>query len=285
MEMPRFTNSFKGGMNKDISPNEYPNTCYLDAQNFRIVVDSGDGLGTAALTTPKGNLVSFTLPTATYYLGHTTLREKLVILAKHDLITDLKPDKVYVLNLSSLITGTNLIVSGTHLVYEQNLNFSLTNPIRVVGNYENADIQKIYWVDGINPLRHLNIVTNPDYNDLSTLDPELLNILPNHTYGSYELAELTGGHLKAGRIQYSYQLYSISGTETMFAPPSRLYNITSSDSSDGINFEGDEIETEVNKSIRVTINLGASITSTFNRIRLVALEYETYGDVPTVRVV
>lgn len=285
MEMPRFTNSFKGGMNKDISPNEYPNTCYLDAQNFRIVVDSGDGLGTAALTTPKGNLVSFTLPTATYYLGHTTLREKLIILAKHDLITDLKPDKVYVLNLSSLITGTNLIVSGTHLVYEQNLNFSLTNPIRVVGNYENADIQKVYWVDGINPLRHLNIVTNPDYNDLSTLDPELLNILPNHTYGSYELVELTGGHLKAGRIQYSYQLYSISGTETMFAPPSRLYNVTSSDSSDGINFEGDEIETEVNKSIRVTINLGASTTSTFNRIRLVALEYETYGDVPTVRVV
>ena len=285
MEMPRFTNSFKGGMNKDISPNEYPNTCYLDAVNYRIIVDESSGLSTAALATPKGNLASFTLPALTYYLGHTTLREKLVILAKHTDGIDTRPDKVYVLSLSSVIAGTNIVVGGAHLVYEQNLNFDITKPIRIVGNYENSDIQKIYWVDGVNPLRHLNIVSNPDYNDLSTLDPELLNIIPNHTYGSFELSEITGGHLKAGRIQYAYQLYSISGTETMFSPPSPLYNLSASGMSDGIDFVGSEIETEINKSIRITITLDALVTSTFNRIRLVALEYETYGDTPTVRVV
>src|SRR5690606_23888742 len=137
-----------------------------------------------------------------------------------------------VLDLTDLITGTNLIVTGTHLVYEQDLNFNLNYPIKVVGNYENADIQKIYWVDGLNSLKHLNII-NSTFNNLGTLSPELLTILPNHTYGSYTLTELTGGHLKAGRIQYSYQLYSVSGTETMFAPPSKLYNLTTYDISDG----------------------------------------------------
>jgi len=285
MEMPRFTNSFKGGMNKDISPNEYPNTCYLDAQNLRVIVDNSDGLGTAALSSPKGNIASFTLPATTIYLGSTVLRDKFIILAKNTSVLDLVPDKVYVLTIASVIAGTNVIVSGTHLVYEEDLNFNINYPIRIVGNYENADVQKIYWVDGLNPLRHLNIVTNSTYNDLSTLDPELLNIIPNHTYGTFELSELAGGHLKAGRIQYSYQLYSLSGTETMFAPPSPLYNLSSSGMSDGIDFVGSEIETEINKSIRVTITLPALVTATFNRIRLVALEYETYGDVPTVRVV
>jgi hypothetical protein len=285
MEMPKFTHGYKGGINKDISPNEYPNTCYLDARNLRVIVDSSEGLSTASLSTPRGNLPSFTLPDLTYYMGHAVLRDKLIILAKHLWIEDAYPDKIYVLNIADVITGTNVMVSGAHLVYEQNLNFQINHPIKIVANYENADVQKIYWVDGINPLRHLNIVSNPDYNNLSTLHPELLNILPNHTYGSYELTELTGGHLKAGRIQYSYQLYSVSGTETMFAPPSKLYNLTSYDIADGINFIGDELEKEVNKSIRITVNLEANVTSIFNRIRLVALEYETYGDVPTVRVV
>lgn len=285
MEMPKYTCSFKGGMNKDISVNEYPNTCYQDAKNLRVIVDESSGTTTASLATPKGNAVAFTLPDSTFYLGSTTLRDNLVILAKDTTPALLRPDKVYVIGLSHLDTAENITVGGSHLVYEQYLGFNLNYPIRVVGNYENADVQKIYWVDGLNPLRHLNIINNAETNPLSTLDPELLNILPNHTYGSYTLSELIGGHLKAGRIQYSYQLYSISGTETMFAPPSSLYNLTSSGAFDGINFVGSEIEAEIDKSIKVEITLGADVESTFNRIRLVALEYETYGDVPTVRVV
>jgi len=283
MEMPKLTNSFKGGMNKDISPNEYPNTCYFNAENFRVIVDNGDGLSSASLASPKGNIVSFTLPVDHVYLGSTVLREKLILLTKDTSVGITLPDKIYVLTLSDVLVGS-YIITGADLIYEQDLGFDINYPIKVVGNYENAEVQKIYWVDGLNPLKHLNIVSSA-FNDLSILSPELLNILPNHTYGSYTLTELSGGHLKAGRIQYSYQLYSVSGTETMFAPPSKLYNLTSSDISDGIDFEGEEIETEINKSIRVTIDLDADVTSTFNRIRLVALEYETYGDVPTVRVI
>jgi len=283
MEMLKHTSGFKGGMNKDISPNEYPNTCYYDAHNLRVITDSSDGLSTASLATPKGTIVSFTLPTNQIYLGSTTLRDNLILLAKDTTIGELKPDKVYVIPLSSIITG-GLIVNGTYLVYEQDLDFNVLHPIRIVGNYENADVQKIYFADGYNPLRHLNIVDGT-YNNLSTLDPELLNILPNHTYGTYTLSELAGGHLKSGRIQYSYQLYSVSGTETMFAPPSQLFNLTNSDNSDGTNFVGAEVETEINKSIKIEIELDALVTNTFNRIRLVSLEYETYGDVPKVRVV
>lgn len=282
--MPKFTNSFKGGMNKDVSPDEYPNTCYFDAQNFRVIVDEGSGLTTASLASPKGNVVSFTLPTSTYYLGSTTLRDDLIILAKNTTGGLAKPDKIYKISLSDIIGGSGILIDDTYLMYEEDLGFDLDYPIHVVANYENSSVQKIYWVDGLNPLKHLNII-NSNTNNLSTLDPELLNILPNHTYGSYTLTEQEGGHLKAGRIQYSYQLYSISGTETLFAPPSNLYNLTSYTIADAIDFVGDEIETDVNKSIKVDITLETDIQYIFNRIRLIALEYEMYGDVPTVRVV
>jgi len=292
MNLPKHTASFSGGMNKDISYNQYPNTCYFDAENLRLITGDSDGLTSEALTIPKGNAVSFTLPADMIMLGHVVLRDYLIILA-HDSAVGANPDKIYRIAISSLreagdltIDNTYYWLGGTHyLVYENDLGFDLDYPIRVVGNYENTDVQKIYWCDGINTLKHLNTIYNATYNDLSILDPSLLEILPNNTYGSYTLVEDSGGNLKAGRIQYSYQLYSISGTETLFAPPSRLYNLVTYDLSAGRDFAGNELETVINKSIIVTITLPIGTEDVFNRIRIVALEYEAYGDVPTVRVV
>ncbi len=294
MNLPKHTASYSGGMNKDVSYNQYPNTCYFDAKNLRLITGDSDGLTSEALTLPKGNVVAFTLPANMVMLGHTVLRDYLIILA-HDSTLGANPDKIYRIALSSInradilgaITIDNIYywLGGTHyLVYEENLGFNLNYPIRVVGNYENADVQKIYWCDGLNTLKHINTIYNATYNDLSTLDPQLLEILPNHTYGSYALTEGIGGNLKAGRIQYSYQLYSVSGTETLFAPPSNLYNVATYEAVDGDEFVGNELETVVNKSITVTLTLPAGTSGTFDRIRFIALEYEAYGDVPTVRV-
>jgi hypothetical protein len=294
MQMPVHTCSYKGGMNKDLSFNEYPNVCYFDAENLRVIVDSSEGGTTTAMSTPKGHSQSFILPDDMALLGYVVLRNYLILLT-HNTVGITDPDRIYKIALSSL-TGTlpptaNIVINDTYfpvggnLVYKADLGFDALFSIRVVANYENTDVQKIYWVDGLNTLKHLNTIHNDTYNDLYTLDPELLEILPNHTYGTYTLAEGIGGHLKAGRIQYSYQLYSISGSETMFAPPSNLYNLTSSNTSDGEEFVGSELETEVNKSIQVTLTLPSGAADIFNRIRLVALTYEEYNDTPIVRIV
>jgi hypothetical protein len=293
MQMPSHVVSYSGGMNKDASVNNYPNTCYFDSQNFRLITDDSTGLTSGSLVTPKGNSVSFTLPTNMVMLGHAVLRDCLIVLA-HDSTNGTDPDRIYRIDISKLKTAGNLTINdnyyhidivNNYLIYKEDLGFDTNYKIRIVGNYENDDIQKIYFVDGLNTLKHLNIIYNATYNDLTTLDPQLLEILPNHTYGSYTITEDTGGNLKAGRIQYSYQLYSISGAETLFAPPSNSYNVVTYNSVDGKEFSGNELETFVNKALTVTITLGSGIEDTFNRIRLVALSYEVYGDVPTVRIV
>lgn len=301
MELLKHTCQFTGGMNKDLSVDSYPNTCYFDAQNLRLITDDTTGLTSGSLATPKGNALSFTLPTNMIELGYVVLRDHLIVLA-HDTTHAEDPDRIYKIPISSLRTAGSLTINNSyfhvneltnHLVYKEDLGFDDSvnldgvniYKIRVVGNYENEDVQKIYWIDGLNTLKHLNLIYNATYNDLTTLDPQLLEVLPNHTYGTYGITESAGGHIKAGRIQYSYQLYSVSGGETMFAPPSNLYNVVSYNSIDADEFVGNEVETEVNKSLTVTITLPANIEDTFNRIRLVALQYEVYGDVPTVRIV
>jgi len=294
MEMPKHTCSYSGGMNKDLSVNQYPNTCYFDATNLRLITTDSSGLTNEAFVTPKGNAAAFTIVSDGLVIGHTILRDFLVLFVNDLGATN--PDRIYKIPLTSLKTATDITVNNIYywtavhpqeryLVYWGDLGFHTNYPIRAVGSYENEDVQKVYWVDGLNPLRHINTIYNATYNDLANLDPELLEVLPNHTYGSYALTEGIGGHLKAGRIQYSYQLYSVSGSETMYAPPSNLYNITSHQSSDGEDFVGNDLETIINKYIQVTLTLSVDTVQTFNRIRLLALEYEEYGDIPTVRVV
>lgn len=292
MQMPKHISSYSQGMNKDISYNEYPNTCFFDAHNLRLITSDSSGLSNDALATPKGNAASFTLPNSGILLGHIVLRDYLIVLAHA--AGQAKPDRIYKIALSKLKTASNLTINNNYywldpannyLVYWENLNFNLSNPIRVVGNYENATTQKIYWVDGLNSLRHINTIYNSVYNKLDTMSSNLLDILPDNTYGTYTLSESLGGNLTSGRIQYSYQLYSVAGTETMFAPPSSLYNLTSSSVSDDINFVGTDIGIEVGKNITISISLPSGTSLIFNRIRLVALQYEEYNDTPVIRVI
>ena len=37
------------------------------------------------------------------------------------------------------------------------LNLDVEHPVETLGIYENEDIQKVYWIDGINQARVLNI--------------------------------------------------------------------------------------------------------------------------------
>ena len=453
--MQKFINTYNGGMNKDLSPNKYPNINYLDLKDFRIITTDEDGLTNGALTNVKGNSLAFTVPNSGVVLGHTVLRDYLYILTKNPAGTD--PDRIYRIPLEYLgnsyidwflpsldelfamydelfsysvgsfstvfpywssseydataaytktfdlalplayasnaknrtefntrpcrafsgsavdyplrsvgpagglifyntggtiyeaypedialgvvwsninsvaITGTGtaigtgvtntaaiisqsghtssvsaacdiietaqaITLTGTYyfqgltyadaLIYKGDLGFDTDYKIRVLGNYENSNVQKLYWIDGLNGLKHINTIYNATTNDLENLDEELLKILPNHTYGTFDLTIQTGGILKSGKVQYAYQLYSVNGTETLYSIASPLLNLTDAlyPISDSNDFYGSDIESNTNKSVAMEITLTADYVD-FNRIRIVALDYVSYALTPTVRIV
>jgi len=83
-------------------------------------------------------------------IGHTTTRDGVILFSTDGLGMDC------IWSLKEVLqTGYDL-----DLLYVRNLGFSINNPIQAVFNYENENIQKIYWVDGTNQIRFLNITND-----------------------------------------------------------------------------------------------------------------------------
>ena len=71
------------------------------------------------------------------------------------------------------------------LLYLRNLNFNINNPIQALINYENNSIEKVYWVDGINQMRFLNIrqsVENGANDELIDIESSLINVVGNFKF-------------------------------------------------------------------------------------------------------
>ena len=67
--MSVLSNTYKDGMNKDLSPLKYSNTMYYDMLNFKVLTDKGSSFG--SIVNERGNKLDFRIPSlpATYKLN------------------------------------------------------------------------------------------------------------------------------------------------------------------------------------------------------------------------
>lgn len=169
-----------------------------------------------------------------------------------------------------------------HLVYTGDLNFHKEHRIgEVISRYQNNTHGKVYFVDGNNGLRHINIL---DPNSLS-LPTNALDIIPDVKLNQPLITSvIKGGLYKSGKVQYVYQLYNLGGAETIFSPASYLTHLTISDdsNSNSEDYKGTVLDGDTGKAVVVTIN---NIDKTFEYIRLVALHYQTKEGEPIINVV
>jgi hypothetical protein len=112
------------------------------------------------------------------------------------------------------------------------LNFSINHPIhKTVHKITNCTIE-IYWTDGINPRRYLDIndiprllqsgssLCNPVYSD--ELDCNQLKLQPNFSIPQIDVVDITtGGELVAGTYQFAAQYSDASGN-----PYTSYYSVT-----------------------------------------------------------
>lgn len=112
------------------------------------------------------------------------------------------------------------------LLYCRSLGFSEENPIQALYNYENELIQKVYWVDGENQLRFINIkqsIANGDTEELIDLNSSSINIVSDYRLSQIILDSISGGGTNtSGMVQYAYNLYKLNGSQTSISPISDL---------------------------------------------------------------
>ena len=177
-----------GGMNQDITKSQFPNNYYFQGNNIRINATTDQG--TSSVMNEKGNSLILTIPIP--IIDNSNINLKKIIYNDKELIY--KTTEIDSLGISGdqvIIGHSNsrkyLILFTTDnngfdcvwkvdyetyditLLYLRDLNFSINNPIQTINNFENKNIDKVYWVDGVNQMRFINIEHSIENQDVEVL--------------------------------------------------------------------------------------------------------------------
>jgi len=245
------------GINQDITKSKRPPEFYFDAENIRIqATDSGT---TGSITNDKGNVLVYTLPANQVIIGHAVLKDYLITFSTYNNV-----DKITRIKLSDY-TGFEL--------FSGDINFNPNNLIETEVYYESDDIQKVYWVDGLNQLRHINIITDTPY---TSDDAKLFDAVPEVAFSAPYVSSIDfGGIHTAGMVQYAYNLIKQNGSQSAVSPFSELYPLNK-------NLGGGTINEYVGKILNVTID---AVDTKYDIIRLYSIKYTSYNEAPVISII
>ena len=149
-------------------------------------------------------------------LGATTIGESVVIFSRY---FD-SEDAIIVGNFSTNSLGVTTL--NCKYLFYGDLNFKLDHPIECTTSYEGENVQKVYWVDGVNQPRVINICDT--FTDSSSFDfaprlPDNINVTIEKEYNG-------SGNFTSGVVQYFITFYNKFSAETNVAYESPLYYIS-----------------------------------------------------------
>lgn len=206
------------------------------------------------------------------YIGHCLINNYLILftLNKSD-----NKSAIWRVDLNSKTDENHYIISR---LYSGNLNFNTEYPIQALPYYESEDIQKVYWTDGLNTPRSINISPKGDseienYNDISfDFIPKNLE-LQEKIYVQKEYK--SGGLFHSGVIQYALTYYNLFGAETPIIYVTPLYYISPLG-------RGGSPEETVDNSFEITIT---GFDSKFSRFRLYSIQRTSINGTPIVKLI
>lgn len=148
------------GMNRDLSISEVGKSSAYDNHNIRITARDHDTL--LSITNERGNKeLSLVGTIHGDLIGWNVLNDHLVIFTTGEAFPQSEEqdgrqwhDHIYRIDRED--QGYTLTA-----LYHGELGFDIQHPIESVVYFETEDLQKIYWVDGVNVLRFMNFMATP----------------------------------------------------------------------------------------------------------------------------
>ena len=258
------------GMTKDVSDSKLGSEYYIDALNIRLTAQDDNTL--MSITNAKGNK-QITLDSAILgsYLGHAVLNSYIVIFTVND-----STGYIYRIDTENNY-HTVLLAYGP-------FDFDTDHPIETLPMYEKEDVQKIYWIDGKNQPRFINIA---DKIKSGIIVPRTSATVPSSKTAFDFVAtmalnekvtitrnETTIGTISAGAIQYALTYYNLYGQETNIFHQSSLNYISYN------NRGASPEDTTVSASFTLKLE---NLDSNFEFVRIYAIHRTSLNAVPTVR--
>lgn len=158
------------------------------------------------------------------------------------------------------------------VLFKGSLNFSVDSPIESISLYENESIKKIYWTDGINQLRLLNLSE-----DLSKWNTDSFNFVRRANFNeTFEVRKISNGNgiFPSGVIQYLFTYYNKHGQESNIINVSPLYYISLYNS-------GEAADKSVNNSFEIRIE---NVDTTWDYLRIYSIIRTSIDATPEVKI-
>lgn len=256
---------FFKGMQRDLSVSKFNPEYAFDAQNIRITARDNNTL--LSVTNERGNKeIPLQSPSGDPVIIDGVLLGQNVLNNYVTLFTKGTNDNIYRLENKGTYFETLLLFSG-------NLNFSTDYPIENIGVYENDNIQKVYWIDGLNQSRVINIVATDDvkakWDDNSFNFVQDLGLKETVTVTRNDLAS---GLFSSGVIQYAFTYYNKYGQESNIFYTSPLEYISFAS-------RGASPEEKVSNSFTITIE---NADTRFDYVRVYSIHRASINATPNV---
>lgn len=241
------------GMQRDLSVSKFSSEYAYENKNIRIMSTDDNTLlsivnekGTKEVSNIEGIDSIKGLP-----IGQAVLGNYLVLFTTDQ---DNKKDYIYRITVEGESFHGKVLYDSSN----GNLNFSPYHPIETLCYYENVDVQKVYWIDGINQTRLINIVSETqNYNSTSFDFVSSLNLEEEVTIQK----STQGGTFASGVIQYVFTYYKKYGQESNIFYMSPLYYVSYYD-------KGGSPEDKISNSFNISIK---NLDRNFDYVRIYSI--------------
>lgn len=268
--MQKVANFKVRGMQRDLSVSAFNSEYAYENKNIRIMPTDDSTL--FSIINEKGtkpvDIVGIGNSLEGVPIGQSVIDDELVIFTtKTDSDTSDNKDKIY------KIWFEDGVLNGQQL-FEGNLGFNYSKPIETLSFYENEDIKRVYWTDGINQPRVINIAASSDivskwvdtsFDFVQTLKLQETVSITRNTVAS--------GIFAPGVIQYVFTYFNKYGQESNIFYASPLYYVS-------YNNRGASPEDRVSNSFDISIE---NTDTSFDYLRVYSIHRTSIDATPAVR--
>lgn len=283
------------GMQRDLSASAFNSEYSYENKNVRVMPTDESTL--LSLINEKGNKKSGIAGVGDHIkgipIGQALVNNELIIFAAGDddyRLADITPNifeapdifpcDVLNIDVDSMLDDriyklwfNNGVLTGKRL-FRGNLGFNYKHPIETISFYENADIRKVYWTDGLNQPRVINIAAASDI--VSKWNTDSFNFVRTLSLNEEITIErniVANGSFAPGVIQYAFTYFNKYGQESNIFYTSPLYYIS-------YNNRGASPEDKVSNSFNIEV---VNVDRRFDYIRIYSIHRTSINATPDVR--
>ena len=292
------------GMNRDLSVSAFNPEFSYENKNLRLNTNNGNTL--LSWVTEKGTLemtlaidIKFWTDNSTRVnyisgipIGTAVINGKLVLFTSNEGVaydtvhytTYGTMDNIYVLECTDdhYVHDPNGTYMYGKLIYSGDLNFNARYPLETLVSYENEHIQKVYWTDGLNQPRFINIAADDEilakWCESGSSPDTFFDFVPAVEYEHFTVsvvkAPSSSGLFAPGVIQYCMTYSNDNGQESNVVWASDLLYIAHLD-------RGASPEEKVNTSYKITVD--APDYRHFDNIRIYSIQRTSLDTEPFVK--